>query len=260
MISLSGGITVEYTIKTIAQLSGVSARTLRYYDELGLLKPKRINSSGYRIYGEAEVDRLQQILFYRSLDMKLEAIKEVLDQPDFHLITALEEHYKQLVKKRASIDDLISTVEKTLRYQKGESTMTNSEKFEAFKTKKIQENEAAYGQELRDRYGIDKMNASNKKFTNLTEVQFQKMNEVEETLISLLHSSLVASPVTTEVKKELTKLHKDWLSYTWPSYSVDAHKGLAEMYLADERFKTYYDERAGDGATTILVEAIKESH
>lgn len=259
MIDLPGGIPMEYTIKAIAQLSGVSARTLRYYDELKLLKPKRINSSGYRIYGEAEVDRLQQILFYRSLDMKLEEIKKILDQPNFQITTALEGHYRQLLKKRASIDSLISTVEKTLRYQKGESPMTDSEKFEAFKAQKVQENEATYGQELREQYGEDTMKQSNKKFSNLTEEQYQKMNETEKNLISLLRSSLSADADVSEVKRKLVDLHKEWLSYTWPSYSVEAHKGLAEMYLVDERFTAYYDEKAGKGATKLLAEAIKES-
>lgn len=72
---------MEYTIKKIAELSGVSPRTLRFYDEIGLLKPARINSSGYRIYGANEIDRLQQSLFYRSLEFKLEQIQELLNQP-----------------------------------------------------------------------------------------------------------------------------------------------------------------------------------
>ncbi len=80
------------TIKKMASLSGVSARTLRYYDEIGLLQPARINSSGYRIYGQAEVNRLQQILFYCELDLKLDEIKEILEQPDFNVEQALYEN------------------------------------------------------------------------------------------------------------------------------------------------------------------------
>ena len=111
---------MEYTIKNLAQLAGVSVRTLRYYDEIGLLKSCRVNLSGYRIYGEKEVDLLQQILFYKSIDMKLEEISQVIYQPDFNICQALEEHYKELISKKNQIEQLILTVEKTIAYKKGE--------------------------------------------------------------------------------------------------------------------------------------------
>ena len=76
---------MKYTIKKLAELAGVSTRTLRYYDEIGLLKPCRVNSSGYRIYGQKEVDLLQQILLYRSLDMKLEDIHDIISNPNFDI-------------------------------------------------------------------------------------------------------------------------------------------------------------------------------
>ncbi len=74
---------MEYTVQKLGHLAGVSTRTLRYYDEIGILKPARINSSGYRIYGQAEVNRLQQILFYRELGMGLENIKKLVTSPSF---------------------------------------------------------------------------------------------------------------------------------------------------------------------------------
>ena len=110
---------MEYTIRKMASLSGVSARTLRYYDEIGLLQPARINSSGYRIYGQAEVNRLQQILFYRELDLKLDEIKEILEQPDFNVEQALYEHQQKLLEKRNEIDRLLASVQQTLQHYKG---------------------------------------------------------------------------------------------------------------------------------------------
>lgn len=127
---------MEYTIKKIANLSGVSARTLRFYDEIDLLKPARVNSSGYRIYGQQEVNRLQQILFYRELDMKLEEIKEILDNPDFNVEQALMEHQEKLLAKRREIDRLLASVQQTMHYYKGEIDMTDQEKFTAFKEQK----------------------------------------------------------------------------------------------------------------------------
>ena len=130
---------MEYTIKKIANLSGVSARTLRFYDEIDLLKPARVNSSGYRIYGQNEVNRLQQILFYREMDLKLEEIKEILDNPDFDVEQALMEHQEKLMAKRQEIDRLLASVQQTMKYYKGEIEMSDQEKFTAFKEQKVAE-------------------------------------------------------------------------------------------------------------------------
>lgn len=91
---------MEYTVKKLAALADVSTRTLRYYDEIGILKPARINSSGYRIYGQNEVDRLQQILFYRELEVSLEDIKEIISQPDYSSCKALKDHRIKLLAKK----------------------------------------------------------------------------------------------------------------------------------------------------------------
>ncbi|GAE88277.1 transcriptional activator tipA [Acetivibrio straminisolvens JCM 21531] len=93
---------MEYTVQKLASLAGVSARTLRYYDELGILKPARINSSGYRIYGQKEVDTLQQILFYRELGVSLDCIKDIITSPSFDPLTALKEHRERLLQKKSS--------------------------------------------------------------------------------------------------------------------------------------------------------------
>ena len=91
---------MEYTVQKLSRLAGVSSRTLRYYDEIGILKPARINSSGYRIYGQMEVDRLQQILFYKELGVNLKDIKEIINLPTFDGIAALRQHRQKLLEKR----------------------------------------------------------------------------------------------------------------------------------------------------------------
>lgn len=95
---------MEYTVQKLGQLAGVSSRTLRYYDEIGILKPARINSSGYRIYGPKEVDRLQQILFYRELGMSLDQIKDIITSPSFDELEALKQHQVKLLEKREQLD------------------------------------------------------------------------------------------------------------------------------------------------------------
>src|SRR4051812_36038146 len=115
---------MEYTVQKFARLAGVSPRTLRYYDEIGILKPARINSSGYRIYGEPEVDRLQQILFFKELGVSLQSIKDIVTDPSFHQGKALQEHHEKLLDKRKQLDLLIANVEKTIALTEGRMTMT----------------------------------------------------------------------------------------------------------------------------------------
>ncbi|MBL1227175.1 MerR family transcriptional regulator [Enterococcus sp. BWR-S5] len=249
---------MEYTINKLAQLSGVSTRTLRYYDEIDLLKPARVNSSGYRIYGQSEVDRLQQILFYRSLDMKLDTIKGVLANKEFNFETALKQHYQELIKKREQIDQLLLTVEKTLSYQKGEIRMSDTEKFAAFKNEKLAENEEKYGHEIREKYGKETIEASNKKWSNMSEADFKAMTQTEEELFTALKELVLTNDLHSDTAKTVYEKHKEWLSYTWPSYSAEAHRGLADMYAADERFAAYYNERDGKNSAELLCQAIKQ--
>lgn len=247
---------MEYTIKKLAEIAGVSARTLRYYDEIGLLKPCRINSSGYRIYGVREVDLLQQILFYKSMDMKLEEIQSIISHPDFDTKKALMEHYEKLISRRNQLDKLILTVEKTLAYKKGVIQMSDKEKFEALKKEKVSQNEKMYGNEIREKYGDRVIDASNKKFLDMSKDDFDKMQKVENRLFELLKDVIKANDLELNEAKMVYEMHREWLEFSWPTYSKDAHIGLAKMYIADERFSKYYDDRAGKNACKVLHDLI----
>lgn len=109
---------MEYTISKLAKLANVSARTLRYYDEINLLKPTRISSAGYRIYGQQEVDRLQQILFFRELDVDLETITSIMNDPNFDKNKALQSHLRELIKKDLDWINLLGRLKKQLLMKK----------------------------------------------------------------------------------------------------------------------------------------------
>ncbi|MGX7244813.1 MerR family transcriptional regulator [Enterococcus quebecensis] len=248
---------MEYTIKKVAELSGISTRTLRYYDEIDLLKPARINSSGYRIYGTKEIDKLQQILFYRSLDMKLEDIQKLLNTPNYNPHCALQDHYQQLLEKRQQIEHQILTVEKTLRYQKGELTMTDKEKFVGFKQDKLRKNEQTYGKEIREKYGEEIVESSNQKWLNLSKEDFSSMELAEKEMIEALKIVIQTKDYQSTEAESVFYHHKQWLSYTSPNYSVEMHKNLGQMYVGDERFAAYYNDRAGEGAAETLNQIIQ---
>ncbi|MHB9649893.1 MerR family transcriptional regulator [Weissella paramesenteroides] len=240
-----------YTVKKMAEISGVSTRTLRYYDEISLLKPAQINESGYRLYGEKEINRLQQILFYRELNLKLEDIKKILDQPNFSVERALAKHYQKLLMKKARIESLMASIEKTMRYYRGEIKMADTEKFTAFKEQQILENEQQYGEEIREKYGENEVNESNRKFLQLTEADLEDMKATEKLLFHKLQTYLTQVDVNSDLAQEIFTLHKQWLSYTLPNYSSEIHKGIGEMYVGDDRFKSYYD-RNGSGTAEAL--------
>src|SRR6185295_16987624 len=114
-----GETTMAYTVKKLAAMSGVSVRTLHFYDESGLLKPAYVGANGYRFYEEPQLLALQQILFYRELGFELKQIKWILQKPDFDRIAALESHRKILRKNLARTRELIGTIEKTIEHLKG---------------------------------------------------------------------------------------------------------------------------------------------
>jgi len=247
---------MEYSIKKLADLAGVTSRTLRYYDEIGLLRPRRINSSGYRIYGKKEIDLLQQILFYKSMNMKLEDIQKVISQPNFDIDKALIEHHQQLITRKNQLEQLILTVEKTIAYNKGEVKMSNKEKFKGFKKVKLAENESNYGKEIREKYGVETVEYSNKKFMNMSEDDFKQMEDIENEMFESLKEVVTTKDLESETAKNVYEKHRDWLMFTWPSYSPEAHIGLGKMYVEDERFAKYYNERAGIEIITTLRDII----
>jgi DNA-binding transcriptional MerR regulator len=246
---------MAYTVKKLAQISGVSSRTLRYYDEIGLLKPMRINSSGYRIYGQKEVDILQQILFYRELEIPLEKIKTIMQDPTYDQTDALKEHYQKLLAKRANLDQLLATVQQTIHSKKGGIPMTDQEKFAGFKEKLVDENEQKYGKEIREKYGDATIDASNAKLRGMSEADIDAMNQLSEEIQTLLKKAYATGNPASDPAQELAAKHKQWLMYSWTNYSKEAHAGLAEMYVAEERFTAYYD-KAVKGGTTFLKDAI----
>ncbi|WP_075980226.1 MerR family transcriptional regulator [Bacillus massilinigeriensis] len=246
---------MEYTVQKLGAMAGISTRTLRYYDEIGILKPARINSSGYRIYGQAEVDRLQQILFYRELGVRLDQIKELITSNSFDGVAALRDHREKLLEKRKQLDLLINNVNKTIDSMEGRMKMSNKEKFEGFKKKLIEDNEKKYGKEIREKYGEETVNQSNAKMMNMTEEQYEKMTKLGEEVNTILAEALKTGDPGSDLAQRAAELHKQWLTFTWSEYSKEAHAGLAQMYVDDERFKAYYD-KIQPGAAEFLRDAI----
>lgn len=246
---------MEYTVQKLGSLAGISTRTLRYYDEIGILKPARSSSSGYRIYGQPEVDRLQQIMFYRELGVNLEAIKEIVTSNSFDEAATLKEHHEQLLAKRQQLDSLIANVEKTMEHQEGRIAMKDKEKFDGFKKKMVEDNEQKYGKEIREKYGDDTVNASNQKMLNMSQEQYAEFEKLSQEVLDTLEAAFATGDPAGELGQKTADLHRQWLSFTWKEYSKEAHAGLAQMYVDDERFTAFYDKKQ-PGLAVFLRDAI----
>lgn len=248
---------MEYSIRELSDIAGVSARTLRYYDEIGLLKPLYVSEAGYRFYGEKEVAVLQQILFYRERGFDLKRIQKILYQDDFDIMNALEEHLLELEEQRRHMDSLIRTVRHTIMSMKGECEMSDKEKFEAFKERIVKEHEEKYGAEVREKYGDEEMDAAARKVLDMSETDWERFQGLGTEIRTRLEEGVRAGirPDSEEARR-IVVLHKEWLGRTWKQYTVEAHRAMAAMYIADERFKGYYDRKEA-GCAELLEQAIR---
>lgn len=246
---------MEYTINKLAKLAGVSTRTLRYYDEIGLLLPVRKSSNGYRIYGQEEVNQLQQILFYRELGVQLDEIKKIMCSKNFDSSIALQDHLAALLSKREQLDVLIANVEKTIKAAKGETIMSDKEKFEGFKQKMIDDNETRYGDEIRAKYGDEAIDDSNAKIKGMTKEQYAEVEKLSAELNETLRAAFEQGDPTSELARKACELHKKWLNHFGNHYSKEVHVGITQMYVDDPRFTAYYDKIAV-GCAAFLRDAV----
>lgn len=247
-----------YTIGELATMSGTTERALRHYEDLGLLSPAR-GENGYRRYSEKDVERLQQVLLFRACGMGLSEIRGLLESPGYSAEKALELHLKTLRARQRELEALVETVEKTIATMKGQRTMTNEERFRGLKGQAIETNESTYGTEARERYGDDAVDAANERVRAMSEKDWDEMRGLEQGIIRQLKAAMATGDPAGDAARELVALHRRWMRGYWGDgrYSAKAHLSLGEMYLADERFRDYYDSRAGAGATEFLVAALR---
>lgn len=248
---------MEYTIRELADLSGVTTRTLRWYDQIGLLRPARVAETGYRYYGPAEVDRLRDILYYRALGVELARIRECLDDPSFDRLTALRGHLDALRARQSQLDRLIRSVQEAIRCEERSEIMSDQEKFEAFKAQTMARYEGAYGDEARQKYGDESVEQAKTTLLNLTREQYGEWTRLGEEIRRRLEAAVRGGlPPSGEEGREITALHRRWLTLTGTVYDAAKHRGIAQLYAADERFTAYYDG-AVPGCARFLRDAIE---
>ncbi len=241
-----------YTVGKLAKMAGVSIRTLHHYDRIGLLHPASRSETGYRRYGEQELLRLQQILFFKELDLSLEEIRDILDDPGFDLVTALRRHHALLQQRAARLSRLLETVDKTIRRLTEDTmTMTDEELYEGF----TPEQRERYPREARERYGDKAVDASEQKLRKLSKAEWTAIKAESDAISSELADLMGhTTPDAPEVQALMAR-HRAWLEHFHP-VTADYYVGLASLYTENPEFRAHYDEYA-EGLADFLAAAMK---
>lgn len=242
---------MSYTIHQLATLSGVSVRTLHYYDEIGLLVPVRQSDNGYRVYTEAEAVQLQQILFFRELDFSLEDIKRIINSPDYTILEALKAQKKMLLLKQARLAKLVRTVTHTITSMTKQQSIKDEELYNAFDDADVKQ----YQAEVKQRWGTtDAYRQSQQKVSKMTKQEMDELKRKTEQLTAAIAEAMDKGPGHVEVQALIAK-HYEGINFFYACDLV-MYKNLAAMYVNDPRFKAYY-EKFRIGLAHFMFEAME---
>lgn len=236
-------------INDVAKLTGITVRTLHYYDEIGLLKPSKITDAGYRIYDEKNLETLQQILLFREMNFPLSEIKEIISNPKFDRIDALEKHKNLLIKKRQRLDNLINLVNNTI---KGENDMS----FKEFDMTEIEATKKKYVKEVKERYGkTDAYKEYEVKTKNYDKDKWNGINSEANEIFKAFADNKGKAPESEEVQ-ELVKRWQNHITKNYYNCTKEILASLGIMYVNDERFKENID-KSGEGTAEFMSKAIE---
>lgn len=230
---------MPYTVAQLATLAGVSVRTLHHYDRVGLLKPSRSAANGYRTYGEAELLQLQQILFFRELEFPLGEIRRIVTAPGFDMRAALEDQRRLLVLKRKRLTGLMRTIDTTLEKLTKQKPMDDKEMYGSFSKEEMD----AYTEEAKQRWGhTEAWKQSQERTKHWTKEDYKRIAEEGAKFTKVVASHMGEDPASAPVQELIAK-HYDALR-TFYEPNLVMYRGLADMYVADGRFKAYYEKFA----------------
>lgn len=236
-------------INEVAKLTGVTVRTLHYYDEIGLLKPDEITGAGYRLYNNTTLEILQQILFFRELDFSLKDIKEIMTNPRYDKEESLSKQRNLLLKKRKHIDNLISLVDNTLR---GDIDMS----FKQFDMTEFEAAKKKYATEVKKRWGNTAAYTENEKKTDSYDTAQWKMLSGEgEAILQEFGENRAIQPDSKEAQA-LVKKWQDYITANFYNCTKEILSCLGLMYVGDGRFTQNIDQN-GEGTAAFMSAAIE---
>ena len=234
------------TVNEVSKLSGFSVRTLHYYDQIGLLHPDQVSEAGYRLYGQASLERLQQILLFRQLEFPLKEIKDIIDSPDFNKEEALDQQIQMLRLQQEHLSGLINLA---LEIKKNG---VNKMDFKPFDTSKLDE----YAKEAKERWGDSAAyQESARKTKNYTKEDWNMANEQITSVFAEFGKLKELPPESPDAQMAVKKL-QDLISQFYYACDKEVLAGLGQMYTADQRFKDNIDKMGGNGTAEFAARAI----
>jgi len=232
---------MAYTVKELAQLSGVSVRTLHFYDEIGLLKPTRVGENQYRYYEEDQLLALQQILFFRELGFELKKIQAVVGRSGFDRVEALRAHRKVLLKERARMGELIRTIDQTVDKLKGGKRMKTKMKDKDLYQGFAPEKQAEYEEYIRNRFGVDNQAwlESQKNVKKFTKADWEKNGKEWDAICRDLAAEFAKRATAGSARVQaVIRRHHSWLKKFWTP-NRESYTGLGEGYTGFEWKKAF---------------------
>lgn len=243
-------INVMFTVKQLSKLASVTPRTLHHYDAIGLLKPSHVGENGYRYYGEESLLRLQQILFYKELDLPLNEIKRIMGRRDFDPLPALEGHKAELGKRIERLERLIQTVDNTISHLKGKTNMSKKQLFAAF----TEEEEKKYAAEAEQMYDPATVKESNRKWKSYSAAEKQRIGDEGNQVYTDMVDAMPKGADSAEVQAIVERWRRH-MDYFWTP-SLEQLLGLADLYNNDPRFKANFD-KADPKLAAFMKEAVE---
>lgn len=224
-----------YTIKQLASLANVSRRTLRYYDQIDLLKPTAVGNNGYRYYDRDKVLRLQQIRFYQELDFSLEQIRKILDKTDFNALQSLRTQKEALQQQARRLDQLINTIDKTILHLEGKINMDNKEFFAGFD----EATQKAYAKEAERRWDAKLVRKSNARWNRRSDKEKEAIMQEGSQIYGDFLAQLGSAPDSDAVQAIVARWHQHIRHFYEPSFAT--LRGLGEGYATDPAFRSKFD-------------------
>lgn len=231
-----------YKVKEVADMVGISVRMLHHYDKIGLVNPESVSPAGYRLYTDQELERLQQVLFFKELDFSLQEIKDILDSPGFDQEAALRSHRLLLLAKKKRLEKIIQTVEKTIDTVRGETAMDKKEMFAAFDMAEIEKHKKKYGAEARQKYGhTDAYKESQKKTDRYTKEDWARIQAKDQKIYETIAALMDKGPADPGVQAAI-KEKRQHITDSFYNCTPEIFRGLGELYVNDERFTANIDQ------------------
>jgi DNA-binding transcriptional MerR regulator len=226
-----------YTVHALAKLAGVSVRTLHYYDEIGLLAPAARTESQYRLYGEPELLRLQQILLYRELEVPLAEIGRILDDPDFDVPTALRHHRQALEARIDRHHILLTTIDNTLKRLEDQAMpITDKELYEGF----APEQKDRVRKEAVASYGEEQVAASERRARKMSKEAWAALKAETEAVNQALAGMIERDPADPEIQALIARHYATITPFYHPT--ADIYRGLGSLYVEHPEFRAYYEK------------------